>query len=179
MLNKGFLGPIGDDLPSLIPLLFALIMFFSTFTFAFGVFDNKNSKFDSDIKVIKIAKVLKGTSYISGYENFKALCSTLSIPNLKFRAGITNYYTATDQYSLQYNAQDARLYNVGFFLDEAGNEFSCHNIDPAINSDISSSPSFAYRFFADKEIVARIYPIAVEDNRVIKPMHLVVVAWTP
>ena len=86
MGSKGFLGPIGDDLPSLIPLIFALVIFFSTFTFAFSVFNEKNSDFQSDLDVLNIARVLKGTSLISSIEDFDKSCATLNITSLKFRA---------------------------------------------------------------------------------------------
>ena len=47
--RKGFIGPIGDDLPSIIPLVFALIVFFSGFYLTMNVFESKQNDFDSDL----------------------------------------------------------------------------------------------------------------------------------
>ena len=47
MVNqKGFLGPIGDDLPSLIPIIFGLVIFFAVFNTGFQAFQNKSRDFD-------------------------------------------------------------------------------------------------------------------------------------
>ena len=71
MLNKGFIGPIGDDLPSLIPLLFGLVMFFSTFTMTFSSFDARNTEFGYDVSVMRISRTLQSNSYIYNYNNFQ------------------------------------------------------------------------------------------------------------
>ncbi|MEK6941411.1 MAG: hypothetical protein AABW85_00965, partial [archaeon] len=99
MLEKGFLGPIGDDLPSLIPLLFALLVFFSTFSFSFGVFNTENTSFQEDIAVLNVSRILKGTNYITSYNDFAQKCASINISNTKFIARVTNYFTAPDAYA--------------------------------------------------------------------------------
>src|SRR3989344_5883926 len=99
MLNKGFIGPVGDDLPSLIPLLFGLVMFFSTFTIAFNAFDSRNAEFDNDIAVMRVSRILQSNSYIYSYKNFRELCDTIGDVNVNFVAGISeapSKGTATD-----------------------------------------------------------------------------------
>lgn len=169
LLNKGFLGPIGDDLPSLVPLMFALIIFFSTFSFTWGIFDRRNLDFNDDLYTLRIARVLKSNGYISGSDNFDMLCKSLGIINLKYRAGITNAETAPDEYTAQ-TGLDAgiNIFEIEFYESD-GYTFECTNVEPAEFLTVEGS--------IDKKIIARIYPIALEDNRVVLPMHLVVIAW--
>ncbi|MBI4044394.1 MAG: hypothetical protein HY392_01675 [Candidatus Diapherotrites archaeon] len=185
MLNKGFLGPIGDDLPSLIPLLFALLIFFATFSFSYSTFSQKNTGFQRDLDVLNIARVLKGTNYVSGYQAFLDSCNSLNPTNLKYRAVITNYFTATTQYlglpdaapKEQIEAASLGLKSymlepfsvtVGTPPDDEKKPLECRVDASGLNPG----------FFSETPFVVKIYPLVVEDDRVVKPMHLVVVAWT-
>ena len=191
--EKGFLGPIGDDLPSLIPLIFALIIFFSTFTFAFNVFNEKNSDFQADLDVMNVSRVLKGTSLISSLEEFQKNCSTLNITNLKFKAGITNFYSAPenypfgDPYNESQNPYPQNAYQLEFFQTTTNPPaedstppqllpLKCSNIADGSDLDqlISSNPG---KYFSNKKLLVRIYPVALQHNKIVYPMHLVVVAW--
>ena len=185
MLEKGFLGPIGDDLPSLIPLLFALLVFFSTFSFSFGIFNSENTSFQEDIAVLNVSRILKGTNYITSYEDFAQKCASINISNTKYKALITNYFTAQEAYANQYSDDEQRFYGLKPFMasDPNGNPdsqkaFECPNRNiPQDEIDRINSPS-AKDYFSGKNVGVKIYPLVVEDNRIVKPMHLVVVAWT-
>jgi len=188
--KKGFLGPIGDDLPSLIPLIFALVIFFSTFTFAFTVFNQKNSDFQSDLDVMNIARVLKGTNLISSIEDFQKSCATLNITSLKFRAGITNFYSAPENYPLGNDYEESsnpyprNVYNLEFFQTDTnpaeGAEphkevIECSNI--VSGSTLEQELQNPEKYFRDKKLLVRVYPVAMQHNRIVYPMHLVVMAW--
>jgi hypothetical protein len=191
--EKGFLGPIGDDLPSLIPLIFALVIFFSTFTFAFNVFNEKNSDFQADLDVMNISRVLKGTSLISSIEEFQKNCSTLNITNLKFKAGITNLYSAPEnypygaEYDPNQNPYPSNAYGIEFFqtttnppeedrIPQQTLPLKCSNIADGSDLDqlINGSPE---KYFRGKKLLVRIYPVALQHTKIVYPMHLVVVAW--
>jgi len=174
--QKGFLGPIGDDLPSLIPLLFALVIFFSVFTFTFNVFEKNSAAFEQNLEVLKLVRVLKSNGYISSTAYFNQRCNEVNAPTIKFKAGITNAATAPEDFKKNYlsagetyNGID--ISNLHFFKStdpaDAG-VFECPN-----NSDELLSP----QKFKDTKAIVKILPIVVEDNRIVKPMHLVVVAW--
>ena len=62
--KKAFIGPIGDDIPSLIPIVFALTIFFASFNAALSTFDKKNNGFADDFYALKIARVLRSNGYI-------------------------------------------------------------------------------------------------------------------
>src|SRR3989344_5355362 len=92
--KKGFLGPIGDDLPSLIPLVFALIMFFYAFTFAWNTFDKKNENFNDSKDILDLAYIMKGNSYIGissgGIDKFAENCGKAKngASRIKFFVGL-------------------------------------------------------------------------------------------
>ncbi len=43
-MKKGFIGPLGDDLPSLIAIMLALTLFFSGLTFAMHTFNQRQGR---------------------------------------------------------------------------------------------------------------------------------------
>jgi len=174
VLERGFIGPIGDDLPSLIPLLFGLVMFFSTFTLTFNTFDDRNVQFDDDISIMRISRTLQSNSYIFSHKNFELLCSEIGIVNLDFVAGITEQGTRGED-----GVVVGSIFEVEFFKNSEG-EFMCTNVplDEATLTDPARVENFLpLEVAVDRKVVSRIFPIVVEDNKVVKPMHLVVIAW--
>ena len=170
MLNKGFIGPIGDDLPSLIPLLFGLVMFFSTFTMTFSSFDARNTEFSYDVSVMRISRTIQSNSYIYNYNNFQKLCDNIGLVNVNYVAGISSQAAKHGSVS--------NIFEVEFFEDGAGNAFYCSNVEPdnlSIPPKISDFLTSADAI--DETVISRIFPLVVEDDKVVKPMHLFVVAW--
>ncbi|MEK6958018.1 MAG: hypothetical protein AABW99_03510 [archaeon] len=176
MLAKGFIGPIGDDLPSLIPLLVGLVMFFSTFSVTFNAFDARNAEFDHDIALMRISRVLQSNSYIFSYRNFEALCSQVGVSNLNFVGAISNGETTPGSGDASGAAEIKNIFDIGFFTNGEGQTFYCTNVT-GVDSPKKFSDIITLKEAADLQFVSRIYPIVVEDNKVVKPMHLYVVAW--
>jgi len=172
VLNKGFIGPIGDDLPSLIPLLFGLVMFFSTFTLTFNAFDQRNVEFDNDIAVMRVSRILQSNSYLYSYDNFQELCDNIGVVNIKYIA-----FLSTD--AVRRSDRDT-LFEIEVFASEEDDDlmFFCTNLKEYENDDPMTLSSFITLENAqDERLVSRIFPIVVEDNKKVKPMHLFVVAW--
>ncbi len=169
MLSRGFIGPIGDDLPSLIPLLFGLVMFFSTFTLTFNAFDGRTAEFRDDIDAMRISRLMQSNSYIYGYADFTELCRQVGAAGVKYVAGIS------DDAALGKEVSD--IFQVSFFADSQGNYFYCSNAETGLSSPPRVSDFISPDEARDRKLVSRIFPIVVEDNRVVKPLHLFVVAW--
>ncbi len=164
MVRRGFIGPIGEDLPSLIPLLLALVIFFSAFTFTFTIFGSKSSDFDADLAALSVARVMRSTSYISSEKEFFSLCNSLSIFGLRFRALITDEFTkpgASGQLDFSKPESSITVLN--------GEALDCTN-----KPEEEQFPEIGGR---EAAVIVKVYPIALEDNRIVKPMHLVVLAW--
>ena len=172
---RGFIGPIGDDLPSLIPLVFALIIFFSTLNYALTQFSLTNYELNNRLELLRITKILRSDGLISGFEDWNKICNSVPRTSLKFRAGIV-YFPEQDRKFLDTNRLET------FFQDEeTGNFFVCasknfdgkRNIEERFKNAASESPETAYSL---------IYPIALEVKKetgeaVVYPAHLVIVAW--
>ncbi len=177
MLAKGFIGPIGDDLPSLIPLLVGLVIFFSTFSVTFNAFDARNAEFDHDIALMRISRVLQSNSYIFSYQNFAALCSQVGVSPLNFVGAISSDETMPNSTDASDVGEAKNIFDTGFFTNGEGQTFYCTNVTGVDPPPKKFSDIITLKEAADLQFVSRIYPIVVEDNKVVKPMHLYVVAW--
>ena len=168
--SKGFLGPIGDDLPSLIPLVFALMMFFYVFTFTWNIFDQRSRAFDDAISVLRVGNTLKGGNYLRGIDMFNQRCAEAqSIRGVKFMAGLLPLSTGPRQV---FEGLDIETLEDKFFTVE-GEKFICSNVNlEEISPGVTSSNLFI-----------RSFPIALEFTNTdrgsfyIRPMLLVVVTW--
>ncbi len=172
--RKGFVGPIGDDLPSLIPLLLGLVIFFSTFTIAFSAFDSRSADFKDDVGVMRISRTLQSNSYIYSYANFRELCRQIDVVNIKYAAGITADIAELDPAATPLKD----IYSLSFFRS-GSDEFYCSNRE---KSPVRAAEGKFEDFINQEEasgtkVVTRIFPIVVEVDKIVRPMHLVVIAW--
>jgi len=168
LLERGFIGPIGDDLPSLIPLLFALVIFFSTFSLTFDAFDSRNREFKDELTVMRISTIMQSNSYIFSHDNFNDLCDGLGLINLNYVAAISNDATTGKQIN--------NIFEVSFFTNKENETFYCSNVDE-VSSPEQISDFLSLEEAEDRKIVSRIFPIVLEDEKIVRPMHLFVVAW--
>ncbi|MDD5163662.1 MAG: hypothetical protein PHD95_05655 [Candidatus ainarchaeum sp.] len=204
--SKGFLGPIGDDLPSLIPLVFALIIFFYSFTFAWNAFDQKNRFFDDSKDVLDLASIMRGNSYVAGFDSFKESCANAQsgVKRIKFVVGLVELSSNPLAGASSLAGSPAEHFNPDgkefsdktiFFLPiEATSEderFFCSNIgtDEAVPQfyNVNFFPVALARDYL-KDSAGKFYPlsqkeslknsnIAFEERFFVKPMLLVVVSW--
>ena len=167
---KGFLGPIGDDLPSLIPLLFALVLFFAAFTSAFNTFDKRNSEFQVTLGVMRVASILRSDSYIAGHDEFVDLCSRVNVSDVKYMAGLLELPLDPTQDSPRIEIENPDFYES----PTTGEVFECET-------------EWEAPTLQNPHLLIRIYPVALElkdDSRtvvesgfIVRPMLLVVVTW--
>ncbi len=86
--RKGFVGPIGDDLPSLVPLIFSLIIFFASFSSAFDVFIGAKEDFESAILISDLAASVAGDHFITSAEEFYKNCERVSLYGFFYKASL-------------------------------------------------------------------------------------------
>ena len=177
MRKRAFIGPIGDDLPSLIPLLFALVMFFSTFTYAFNVFENRNKAFSNDLTVLKISSILKSNGYIETQEAFDRRCVNIGPAAIKYVAVVTNAATAKENFiDVELGGNTSAYVGIDlydpqpFSITGSSGELFCTNLSEDL-ADIDIPKFYGI------DLIVKVFPVVVEDDKVVKPMHLVVVAW--
>ncbi len=183
MLNvKGYLGPIGDDIPSLIPLVVGLVIFFTAFTHTLNEFNLKTRDFEADKDVLIIANTLKGDSYISDYAEFDTACKGLRVRGLNYTAGIV--------LASQWNALAASLGSDALDLSQVPLLYYPQTIPPttlsvpvfSCNAGIDNSSPEDTKNELEEVLRVREYsvmalPIAVEETKAVVPATLVVIAW--
>ena len=177
---KGFIGPIGDDLPSLIPIIFALIIYFSTFTTTFSVFEKGNMRFDRTIKVLKVSNDLRGDKYINDAEEFLELCENVTVRGINFKAGLvdlkqhgTQTFQAIDP--VKFVNEDQGIYST-LSCSDPGNPATCSTVKLVC-------PDSVNEMGPDHEAIVKMFPVAFQDIHsvqskfAVRPMLLVVVVW--
>ncbi len=63
---KGFIGPLGDDLPSILPILLGLMLFFAAYQYSMGIYDERVAKTDVLKGGIEVSKAALAGGLISG-----------------------------------------------------------------------------------------------------------------
>lgn len=76
--KKGFIGAIGDDLPSLIPIFLGLVVFFAVFLGTFNDYNDKNKVYTLNQEAIEISMQLKSDPVIVDYQHFKDKCEKIN-----------------------------------------------------------------------------------------------------
>ncbi|MEI7961788.1 MAG: hypothetical protein WCI04_05645 [archaeon] len=94
--QKGFIGPIGDDLPSLVPIVVALLLFFSIFALTLNSYNSKNADLKKQIEMTSVARELKGDSLILDVESFSKKCETLKLKKYPYNFMAAIYSTTVN-----------------------------------------------------------------------------------
>ncbi len=188
---RGFIGAIGDDLPSLIPLVVSLLLFFSVFALALNTYNYKNLEFKKQLTVISVAKQIKQDSLLLNVQHFLDNCDDAKKTPLPY-----NFFAGVFP-------SDFDLTKIAHYVDEYG-DFQAFNTDGVITgfSDKQDSPDYSGLKYSckfikigardltekSKNYSIRFYPIAVQtkllispsvysDTYVIVPAIMVLVVW--
>jgi len=161
---RGFIGPIGDDLPSLVPLVFALVIFFASFYQALSVYNTTKGRFGLVDEALRISHALLGDRQIDNYAEFSQLCTSVNVRGLNFKAGLvelSDSFAPIDIYS--FVNENSRIYKSGDLL------FAC----PQEQTE---------RILRDSTVTVHMLPVSYRDanaksGTVTRPMLMVVVVW--
>lgn len=192
--EKGFIGVIGDDLPSLLPIIAGLLLFFSTFNTALSTFSEAKTVFENSEKLIQIIKAVRGDNYISSYKDFVEGCAKIPVKGLFYKVALVD--------SALFRVPESGLPKIEFFdvrrfvLDDdyARNSIAFSIITPEGKKVFLCSKTFNLENYSEEEIkklketqirnlFTRIYPVAFEDRQnarsglVVRPMFLVITVW--
>lgn len=160
--QKGFIGPIGDDMPSLVPIVVSLLLFFTIFSVTLSAYNSKNGDVREKIDMLSAARIMKGDSIILSVDEFNSRCDTILMKN----------YPSSFMFAV-YKAD----YDIGNVIEDFSTETS---IDPLTNTperisedflrDESEAPYFCgfqkrvgNRLSSNtRSYVIRYYPVAVQ-----------------
>lgn len=184
--KKGFIGAIGDDLPSLIPIIIAILIFFTVFTNTLMVYDQKNSEIRKQIELSSISRVIKTDSLILNFQQFESSCNATKLrrsnynymiglyTNSKFdlrgvssEGGVISDFVDSSQFSSNPSEN--------FIKDLEGNSFFCGYKKIGALDFSSKTRNYLIRF----------YPIAMQTKIIvdgtefffIEPVIMAMVIW--
>jgi len=163
----GFIGPIGEDLPSLIPIIFALVVFFAAFSSANQSFYSRAELFSAQIEANKLIRQLRGESYIKSYADFMDRCNSITTKRTRFIAGLMDISS--------FELKDLQQRDDSIFYENRDGKFICTNA--------ASNPADAFTEINNENLIINFFPIALEERYaksglIVKPMLLVVYVWT-
>jgi len=197
--GKGFIGPIGDDLPSLIPIVVALMLFFMVFSLTLNSYSYKNMIFSQHTELTSIARELKGDSLLLSVDQFTLRCDNAKLKRSSF-SYMAAIYSANTEIT---NALDDFLKSKIGSASDAGSFAPQGNFLLGKNSEREEKPFFCgYKKVgsgefsvvtqndpstdsARKKYSMRSYPVAVQSEltvdgvkrTVIVPGVMVMVIW--
>ncbi|MFH0970710.1 MAG: hypothetical protein V1776_04605 [Candidatus Diapherotrites archaeon] len=171
--SRGYLGPIGDDIPSLIPILVGLITFFAAFTFTLNEYNARATSFSADRDTLIVANALKGDSYIATPNEFENACKGLRIRGLNYAAGIVE---SSEWEKIKKEAEDTGLPNLGVmanhFFAMQGKSLQCSAGIESPLTELGLSDIIQNRSF-----VVLSFPLAIQVDYAVVPATLVVMTW--
>lgn len=127
--KRGFLGSIGDDLPSLIPLFFALMIFFASLAYAFTTINERNNFINTYIDSLGIAKAALGDASFVDLQDFQA-SSNKVVTSANYIFGLVYIPTESDP---------GNSLDFSTILEDVDKGFICYTD----NNDLKLSPNSA------------------------------------
>jgi hypothetical protein len=182
------MGPIGDDLPSLIPLVISLLIFFMVFSNTLTVYNQKNVDIRQQIDMTQIARIVKEDSLILSADKFEENCnkSKLNMSNYNY---ILSIYSVERFDELTNSSSDSLINDFVFNSQNYGSDFSDDilrdsEIDKPFLCHYRRAGSFAFSE-SQREYLIRFYPVAVQLKRdiggveyfIIEPAIMGMVIW--
>lgn len=166
MFERGFIGPIGDDLPSLIPIVTGLVIFFSVFVLTLNTYNEKNVFLEKQIDMTSVARDLKGDSLILNWEQFNERCSAMQIKRYPYSFIVAIYSANMDLKDVITEFKDSSSFTSEDVINSNSFSFLKQPVeDGSIKSFYCSYTKIGGKEFSDvkKEYTVRFYPIAVQQ----------------
>ncbi len=161
--KKAYIGAIGDDLPSIIPIFLGLTIFFAVFMSTYNVYKNSNDLYSLQNETIKIANTMKSEPLIADWNAFDKACKKV---NSKYHWN--SFLVDLDLNSEKYrglNKLDLCDQNLLFQeINEVKKYYQCFNLNDFRNNN-------------DKETVVYMFPITVQKTEFIYPARIYIVTW--
>ena len=177
--KKGFIGPIGDDLPSLIPIVSALLLFFMIFTLTLNTYNQKNSALRKQIELISVSKQLRGESIIIDFDEFNGKCDDIKLKKYYYNFMIAIYDIDSDLKTVVDDFRGSVIsdedYSDNFLKDTSGNVYFCGYKKTGSSEFGNKKPNYLLRY----------YPVAIQVKKhvkdgevyVILPALMAMVVW--
>jgi len=186
--KKGFIGPIGDDLPSLVPIVVALVLFFTIFALTLNTFNSKNEYIGKQMEMTSVAREIKGDSLILGIDQFFTKCNSVRLKNFPYNFMVGIYFSESD---LRASIADFRAVSaapgmgvengpdVGFVnvpTDAGQKGYYCNYSRVGASKFVGKEKTYLMRYYP----VALQYPVKTargDSQYIIIPAIMAMVVW--
>ena len=166
--KKGYIGAIGDDLPSLIPIFVGLTIFFAVFLNTYNVYRNNTDLYSLRNDAINISGIIKENPIISDQNQFIKTCQRVKT-KYNWNAFIT---------PLDLNSHNYKRLTVGDLDDE---NIMKHWAETGTNPRklICNSEGLEELKIAllTKDVTVYKYPITVQQQFYVEPAWLYILVW--
>jgi hypothetical protein len=192
--QKGFIGAIGDDLPSLVPIFFSLLIFFATLSFVFITINERNTYIEKYFESISVSKEILGSSFFSGYGDFESKIFNISTPE-NFATGLVY----SPDLLIYDNYLDKDLF-VNLFVDDTNSiEYQLPYFDPIMEykdyyctvekqkcETAYDKQAFFYtnqneldleKIFKNNTPFQYLYPVSLSTSKGVINVYLYVLVW--
>jgi len=171
--EKGFIGAIGDDLPSLIPIFLGLIIFFAVFLSTYNTYKSNTSLYTLQQEAISISMTIKSEPLISDYNHFQKICNKVSTTK-EWNAFIT---------PLPINIENQIPLNVANIEYIYNNQLSTYTSEPPnpvtkkyiCNDDQDQLTKLLDMKDSTKKRIVYLYPITLQQGEYAIPAKLYVI----
>jgi hypothetical protein len=197
--SKGFIGAIGDDLPSLIPIVFALLLFFTVFSATLNNYETKNEEFNQKVKMISISREIKGDSLILSLDQFKGKCNDVRSEKIPYNFAVGIYLVGQSSSDAGVSGDAlSNMLNCSSSAFDAGEPgFNKTALLPDLFQDCDAGSELSCKYFCEyvkvgsksfdcsqKNYIIKFYPVAVQtkfsvsgEHSVVAPAIMVMVVW--
>ncbi len=79
MWLRGFIGPVGDDIPSIFPIVAGIVLFLGTLVYANNALDSRNAELDLRKAALDLSYAVLEKGFVS-VDDLNAVCSSSLIP---------------------------------------------------------------------------------------------------
>lgn len=175
---KGYLGPIGDDIPSLIPILVGLVTFFAAFTFTLNEYNARTASFNADRDTLVISNALKGDSYIATFPEFDSACKGLRVRGLNYAAGVVEssaWETIAQEAAASELPRLAEMTDHIYMME--GKPLSCAAGIPPLVDGLDEHTDALVEVLQNRPFVVLAFPLALQVEYAVVPATLVVITW--
>ena len=163
--SKGYIGAIGDDLPSLIPIFLGITIFFSVFLSTYNVYRNNTDFYSLKNDAINISGILKEDPLFSDYNAFVKTCAKVNT-KYNWNAFVIPLDLNTDNYQV-FQVSNISEENLSKHWQSPDVGFFCGNKEM---EDLKTS-------LMSKDVIVYRYPVTIQQKFYVEPAWLYVTIW--
>jgi len=168
MNKKGYIGAIGDDLPSLIPIFLGITIFFAVFLNTYNVYRNNTDLYSLRNDAINISSIMKEEPLIADQNQFNKSCERIN----------TKYHWNAFIIPFDLNSENYRpLKPEELDLDAVYQHWEETDTPPRKLICDSEGLDSLKEALETKDVTIYKYPITVQQRFYAEPAWLYVAVW--